>query len=381
MQPNTPCKVLHLVGDHEDAGGVLSVLRNLQSVTPEGEMQHCVWVKEGYKETRQPALEYRHSRSVVAESTNHFKLFAQALPAYGDLKRLLEKEPFDIIHAHSRGSLLVGILAARFLKRPVLFTNHNYARRLGLYQWAAKQPNMHTVVLTPNMARHYSLTEGAPRLNIISACFSESLLTEPLVSRRSIEGNDPVRLVGVGNVIGWKKWDLIVKAIGQLSPKEQARIQCEVWGPTPELPEAQFFDKSLRQLIKSAGVSSQFHLKGATTDVKSKLHASDWFVLPSTNEPCSVALMEALSLGLPALVSESGGNIDLVQTGCGLHFQPDDPASLAEQLRAILNGSFCPLTPEQIRASVAMRAASVVYGQYKDLYQKLNPDLTHRLKS
>jgi glycosyltransferase involved in cell wall biosynthesis len=91
--------------------------------------------------------------------------------------------------------------------------------------------------------------------------------------------------------------------------------------------------------------------------------------------------MEALSLGLPALVSESGGNIDLVQTGCGLHFQPDDPASLAEQLRAILNGSFCPLTPEQIRASVAMRAASVVYGQYKDLYQKLNPDLTHRLKS
>ena len=130
---NKTCKILHLVGDHEDAGGVLSVLRNLQSVTPEGEMQHCVWVKEGYKETRKPALEYRHSRSVVAESTNHFKLFAQALPAYGDLKRLLEKEPFDIIHAHSRGTLLVGILAARFLKRPVLFTNHNYARRLGLY--------------------------------------------------------------------------------------------------------------------------------------------------------------------------------------------------------------------------------------------------------
>lgn len=381
MNHNAACKILHLVGDHEDAGGVLSVLRNLQSVTPDGEMQHCVWVKEGYRETRKPALEYRHSRSVVAESTNHFKLFAQALPAYGDLKRLLEKEPFDIIHAHSRGTLLVGILAARFLKRPVLFTNHNYARRLGLYQWAAKQPNMHTVVLTPNMAKHYGLTDATPHLNIISACFSESLLTEPLVSRQSIGENDPVRLVGVGNVIGWKKWDLIVNAISQLKPWEQERVQCEVWGPTPELPEAQTFDTSLRQLIQSTGISSQFRLKGATTDVKSKLHASDWFVLPSTNEPCSVALMEALSLGLPALVSESGGNIDLVQTGCGLHFKPDDPASLADQLRAILNGSFCPLTPEQIRDSVTMRAASVVYGQYKDLYQILNPDLTQRLKS
>ena len=107
-------KVLHLVGDHEDAGGVLSVIRNLQAVTPEGEMHHCVWVKEGYRESRQPALEYRYSQSVIAESTKHLRLFAQALPAYGDLKRLLQREPFDIIHAHSRGTLLVGMLAARF---------------------------------------------------------------------------------------------------------------------------------------------------------------------------------------------------------------------------------------------------------------------------
>src|SRR6056300_1381406 len=105
MEGTEKLKVLHLVGDHEDAGGVLSVIRNLQAVTPEDEMHHCVWVKEGYRETRQPALEYRYSRSVVAESTKHLKLFMQALPAYGDLKRLLQKEAFDIIHAHSRGTL------------------------------------------------------------------------------------------------------------------------------------------------------------------------------------------------------------------------------------------------------------------------------------
>ncbi len=372
MQGKDKFKVLHLVGDHEDAGGVLSVIRNLQAVTPADEMDHCVWVKEGYRETRNPSLEYRYSPAVVAESTNHLKLFAQALPAYGDLKRLLQKEPFDIIHAHSRGTLLVGILAARFLKRPVIFTNHNYARRIGLYQWAARQPNMHTVVLTPNMARHYGLSQGASRLNVISACFSASLLDEPPVEHSTRPDDPTIRLVGVGNVIGWKKWDLIVKALKLLPEKDRSRIQCNIWGPTLDLPESKSFDQTLRSMIKEAGVSEQFHLKGATTDVKSKLRESDWFILPSTNEPCSVALMEALAMGLPALVSESGGNVDLVHQGCGLHFKPDTPDSLANQLKSILNGAFCPLTPEQIRDSVRMRSATVVYQEYHKLYQSLN---------
>lgn len=372
MEGADKLKVLHLVGDHEDAGGVLSVIRNLQAVTPSGEMDHCVWVKKGYSETRKPSLEYRYSQSVVAESTNHFKLFAQTLPAYGDLKRLLKEEPFDVIHAHSRGTLLIAILAARFLNRPVAFTNHNYARRLGLYQWAAKQPNMHTVVLTPNMARHYGLSEEMPRLNIISACYSAALLDEDLVQRSPSGSDTPVRLIGVGNVIGWKKWDLIVKAMQLLPEKDRVRIQCDIWGPTLDLPESKSFDQSLRALIKEAGVENQFHLKGPTTDVKSKLKESDWFVLPSTNEPCSVALMEALAMGLPALVSESGGNVDLVHTGCGLHFKPDTPESLAEQLKSILNGAFCPLSPEQIRDSIRMRSGTVVYQAYRELYQNLN---------
>ncbi|HCP39497.1 MAG TPA: hypothetical protein DIT98_16905, partial [Verrucomicrobiales bacterium] len=144
------------------------------------------------------------------------------------------------------------------------------------------------------------------------------------------------------------------------------------WGPTLDLPESKSFDQSLRALIQENGVSDQFRLMGSTTDIKSKLKQSDWFVLPSTNEPCSVALMEALAMGLPALVSESGGNVDLVHDGCGLHFKPDTPESLAKQLKRILAGAFRPLSPQQIRESVRMRSATVVYRQYHKLYQSLN---------
>ena len=51
----------------------------------------------------------------------------------------------------------------------------------------------------------------------------------------------------------------------------------------------------------SQGVTDQVQLKGSTNQVNEKLQAADLFITPSTNEPCSVALMEALALGQPAL--------------------------------------------------------------------------------
>ena len=50
-----------------------------------------------------------------------------------------------------------------------------------------------------------------------------------------------------------------------------------------------------------------------THQVADVVAAADWFVLPSTHEPCSVALIEALALGVPVIASASGGNVDIVQ--------------------------------------------------------------------
>ena len=371
-----PLKILHLVGDHEDAGGVLSVIRNLQKVTPASSMEHAVWVKEGYRESRKPPLQYRYSRYVVAESIHHWKLLAQAWPAFKELQSLLSNEPFHLLHAHSRGTLLVAILASKVLRRKVLFTNHNYAQRTGLYRWAARQPRIHTVMLTPNMARHYNMPESGNRTSIISACFAQDLLTSPIPSLHATPPRTSIKLVGVGNVIGWKKWDLILKALELLEPSQQSKLCFDIWGPTPDLPEAIAFEKALRERLHQAGLEDSFRLRGPTHEVEAKIREADWFILPSTNEPCSVALMEALALGCPALVSASGGNVDIIKESCGKTFQPDDPESLADALRELLQNPRPKAIPEAIRESVKHRSASVVFNQYEKLYHHLNGDLT-----
>ncbi|MCS1411470.1 MAG: Lipopolysaccharide core biosynthesis protein RfaG [Verrucomicrobia subdivision 3 bacterium] len=372
MVAKRPLKILHLVGDREDAGGVLSVIRNLHNASAADGWQHIVWVNQQYKETRQPALEYRYSRSVKAESTRHLDLLRQAAPATRELIDLWQEEHFDIIHAHSRGTLLVVLLFAWLTRHPVLFTNHNYANRTGLYRWAAKRKHMHKVVLTPNMANHYGLNSKNGKVRTISACYGDEFLQHPLVERRRFDDPDqPIRLVGVGSVIGWKKWDLVVEAIYRLPDALRHRVDFSIWGPTLQLPEAQAFAVSLNQMIERYDLGSQIHLRGSTTNVSGELLKSDVFLLPSTNEPCSIALMEALALGLPVIVSKSGGCVDIVKPDCGLHFQPDDPDSLRRCLEETITSPTIFNPPADIRNTVKQRCATEVFGAYEKLYQEL----------
>ncbi len=79
------------------------------------------------------------------------------------------------------------------------------------------------------------------------------------------------------------------------------------------------------------------------------------FVLPSSHEGLPIALLEALSFGLPVLASDIPANLD-VGLPSGSYFPLGDVAALAKTMRA--RAASCPLADEErrrIRAWVAER--------------------------
>ena len=54
---------------------------------------------------------------------------------------------------------------------------------------------------------------------------------------------------------------------------------------------------------------------GQRSDVPALLNMSDFFVLPSLHENCSMAILEAMSCGLPVITTNTGGNPELVRDG------------------------------------------------------------------
>lgn len=94
---------------------------------------------------------------------------------------------------------------------------------------------------------------------------------------------------------------------------------------------------SWQQLSVELGIAGQVLFVPETATVLPWLQAIDIFVLPSTSEALSNALMEAMACGCTVVSSRVGGNPELVEDNVtGLLFQPRDVEGLAACLHRLL---------------------------------------------
>jgi glycosyltransferase involved in cell wall biosynthesis len=94
----------------------------------------------------------------------------------------------------------------------------------------------------------------------------------------------------------------------------------------------------LETAIAAAGLSGRVHLTGYRTDVPALLHASDLFVFPSHSEGYSLAVIGAMSAGLPIIAADGSSLPEQLGDGqYGLLFPAGDPAALAERLSYALS--------------------------------------------
>jgi glycosyltransferase involved in cell wall biosynthesis len=115
--------------------------------------------------------------------------------------------------------------------------------------------------------------------------------------------------------------------------------------------------KQREPLEKLAGilkVRERVHFTGSTEEVLTYYQSALIFVLPSLSEGMSSSLLEAMSCGLPVVVTSVGGNREIVEwdsegneipesqfkiADCGILVNPEDSKGLAEALSKLLDDS------------------------------------------
>lgn len=268
------------------------------------------------------------------------------LEAYRQLKALLDREHYDIIHCHTPMGGVIARLAAGSARNKgtkVLYTAHGFHFYDGapLINWLLYYPverilsRRTDLLLTMNgedhrraQTFHAKRTEMVNGVGIDLSRFAEATAEQKAEVRRELGLKESdIFAFTVGNVIPRKNQSVLIRAAKELN---DPRFHLFIAGDGPLEPE-------LKALAKDLGIENQVHLLGFRRDVYRLSSAADLFLFSSRQEGLSVSVMEAMACGLPIVASAIRGNTDLIDPGKGgFLVEPDDAAGFADSIRRLL---------------------------------------------
>ncbi len=164
----------------------------------------------------------------------------------------------------------------------------------------------------------------------------------PLARRKKIvlvyNGTAPVERVSIKTL---DKTGFTAVFIGRLAPeKDLGMLIRAVALALPRLPELKLWivgDGRVRaeweQLTRELGVTGQVRFWGQRMDTAQFFSAADAFVMSSFTEGLPMSLLQAMSLGVPAIVTDVDGGAEVVRmAGCGLLVPVGDSAAMADAI-------------------------------------------------
>lgn len=254
------------------------------------------------------------------------------------LRRLLSRGGFHVVHSHLPISAAGGRIAARSLgrRRPALFyTEHSMhganSRLTRATRWltgwlddrviAVSQTNR-AALPAPMRRRAEVLRHG-----VVASRVRTSRSRGSVFADLDLDPSLPT-YVCVANLTTQKRQDVLIDAVARLRDEGRA-VQVLLAGDGPLRAE-------LAERITHARLDGSVRLLGARSDVFDLMNAADAVVLCSDWECLPVTAMEALTLGVPMVVT-AVGDLPLLVTDDvnGLVIEPGSVPALAGALARI----------------------------------------------
>jgi glycosyltransferase involved in cell wall biosynthesis len=242
----------------------------------------------------------------------------------------------DIVHTHSWGTLIEGIIGAKLGRVPLIIHGehgtfpetapHRYFQKIF---W-----NMSDVVLSVSGILKEKLSKtvnfSPEKIHVIlngvdtGKFYPSKELREEFRSRYDFPPDSFV--VGtVGRLNPVKNYQMLIKAASEVIQKGEI-IEVVFVGDGEKREE-------LESLAKELNIQKHIHFMGYQKEINLFLNGMDTFALTSVSEGCSNVIQEALFTGTPVVATNVGGNPELVKPDLnGYLVESNDFKMLAEKI-------------------------------------------------
>ena len=250
------------------------------------------------------------------------------------ISKLYEKIQPDVIHCHSVRAVIVGLLAKRPNKSKVLYTEHLWTQQFHL-----KNPIRERL-------QHHLLSQATKKSDwviAVSQAVADFIVKKHHADPQKVSvifgtikpmphpTNKPNRpMIGtLGSINPIKGIPTLLEAVVLLKPKFP-ELRCLIGGDGPNLEEYENLAQSLK-------IDKNCEWLGEVKNPVTFYSKLTIYIQPSYSESFGLAAGEAMSAGIPVIVSDVGGLPELIGNDGGLLFSPKNSQELADQVEKLLN--------------------------------------------
>ena len=255
----------------------------------------------------------------------------------------IRERDLDVVHAHQYSPFFYAALAKYLCPRPprLIHTEHGrpFPDHVGPLRRTVNRLALHRFADAITACCHFS-ARGLSRLDGFSGGRIEVIENGIEVDRYGPAADRP----GLRKRLGLDPDRRYVIHVARHHPvKDQATLIRGFAAAAPDLPGVDLLmvgDGQLRgeleRLAVALRVPARVKFLGIRKDIPDLMRAADVFALTSLSEAASLTLMEAMASGLPAVLTDVGGNSEIVRHEKeGLLFPRGDAAGCAAAFRRL----------------------------------------------
>ncbi|MBV1911050.1 MAG: glycosyltransferase [Kangiellaceae bacterium] len=306
--------------------------------------------------------------------------------AVSAIREANNKNNYNFIHTHGWATMLAGFIAKLLDRSPIIINGEhgtlyfNTFRQRIMQRFLFNRMKINLSVsgaLVKEISRRFRVSEKRfiAILNGVDTSRFQPNISNRQRIRSELALDEDILLVGsVGRLVNVKNYPSLIRAYA-LIHQQYSKSKLLLVGDGPER-------EALVKLTEQLDLVNNVIFLGRREDIPAVMNALDIFVLPSFREGLSNTILEAMSSGLPAVVSKVGGSPEIVIEGeTGHLFEVDDIAYLSSLVLNLFN------KPKQLN-DMSRRAREHVTKHYSLLsmvekYQNVYEDLNiiHKGKS
>ncbi len=269
------------------------------------------------------------------------------------MARAIRERKFDIVHAHQYSPFFYAALAKLHCPRPpkLILTEHgrHYPDLVSPLRRAVNRLTLDKLADAVTACCHFS-ARGLSRNDGFAGGRIEIIPNGIAIDRYG----------PASGVIKKPSRRSIIHVARHHPVKDQATLLRGFALAAPDLPEADLLmvgDGPLRgeleALAGSLNVAKRVRFLGIRTDIPDLMQGADAFALTSLSEAASLTLLEAMASGLPSVVTDVGGNGEIVRhEGEGLLVPRGDAAACAAAFRRLFGD---PVLAKRLGAAARQR--------------------------